>query len=75
MAAVLIVVVFPVELSGFDKTIVVANHFLVELIAYCSLALIMSTQTIGNRYLRAKTVFDRFSAIVPGGLEIRLLMH
>jgi len=73
-AAALIVVVFPMELSGLEKTIVVANHFLIEVVAYCSFALIMSTQSIGNRYLKAKTVFDRFSAIVLGGLGIRLLL-
>lgn len=73
-AAALIVVVFPVELSGLQKAIVVTNHFLIEVVAYCSFALAMSTQSIGNRYLRAKTVFDKFSAIVLGGLGIRLLL-
>ena len=73
-AAALIVVVFPMELSGLEKTIVIANHFLVEFVVYCSFAFVMSTQSIGNRYLQAKTVFDRFSAIVLGGLGVRLLL-
>lgn len=72
-AAAVILVVFPPALTVADKGLIVANHFLVEVIVYSGLAGLLSTRAVSDRYLRAKPVLDRFAAIVLGGLAARLI--
>ena len=72
-AAAVLVSVFPTPLGGLDKALIVANHLVVEALFYAALALAMSTEGIGRRYLRAKVVFDRTAAVVLGALGLRLV--
>jgi len=74
-AAALIVVIFPVELSGFEKLLVIVNHFLVECIAYGLFAFLITTKSVSDKYLRAKTIIDRCSATVLAGLAVPLLFN
>ncbi len=71
--AAVIVLVFPPDLTFFDKAVIIANHFIVEVICYSLIAITMSTEAVSKQYLKAKTWFDRFTAIVLGGLGIKLL--
>jgi threonine/homoserine/homoserine lactone efflux protein len=73
-AAAVLVVIFPAGLSIAHKAFIVGNHLAVELIAYTGFALVLSTQTVSARYMRAKPVLDRISAVVLGALGMRLIM-
>lgn len=73
-AAAVLVVIFPAGLSMTDKALIVGNHLMVELIAYTGFALVLSTQSVSARYMRAKPVLDRISAAVLGALGVRLIM-
>jgi len=72
-AAAVLVVVFPAGLSGTEKLVIVANHLIVELLAYTALALLFSTKVAANGYLQAKRYLDRACALVLGALGLRLL--
>ena len=74
-AAAVLVLIFPPDLSLFDKGIIILNHFVVEIICYSVLAITMSTEAISKQYLKAKTWLDRFSAIVLSGLGLKLLVE
>ena len=74
-AAAVLVLVFPPNLDITTKTLIVANHFMVELVFYTGLSLIMTTKTVSKRYLAAKVWFDRFAAVVMTGLGLRLLLQ
>lgn len=74
-AAAVLVVIFPPDLTGTQKAIIVFNHFIVEIIAYALIAFTMSTKAVSQQYLKAKKWLDRFSAIVMGGLGIKLLLQ
>jgi len=74
-AAAVLVVIFPQNMAGFEKALIVANHLVVELLCYTGLAFVMSTEAVRQRYLRAKTVLDRSAALVLGGLGFRLLFQ
>ena len=73
-AAAVLVVVFPPGLAAAQKAIVVGNHLMVEIVAYTSLALVLSTRSVSRRYLRAKPVLDRIAALVLGALGVRLTL-
>ena len=74
-AAAVILVVFPPDLTGADKALIVVNHLLVEIVVYTAFAILLSTRTVSERYLRAKPLLDRFAAIVLGGLAARLIVE
>ena len=74
-AAAVIVLIFPPDLSLFEKTIIIVNHFIVEMICYTLIAITMSTEAVSKQYMKAKTWLDRFSAIVLGALGIKLLVQ
>jgi len=73
-AAAVLIVTFPPDLTLFEKAFIVFNHFIVEVICYALIACIMSTEVVSRKYLAAKTWLDRMSAIVMGGLGLRLLL-
>lgn len=73
-AAAVLIVVFPPEMSAMNNTVVVANHFLVELVFYTGIALGMSSRAVSSRYLRAKIVLDRVASVILGALGLRLLI-
>ncbi|QYX58376.1 LysE family translocator [Roseovarius sp. SCSIO 43702] len=72
-SAAMIVVVFPPDLTGLDKAIIVLNHLALEIVAQSALALMMTTAAISRRYIALKPVIDRGAALVLGGLGLRLL--
>lgn len=73
-AAAVLVVVFPAEMSAVENTMVVANHFLVEILFYCAIACAMSSRLVGQRYLRAKVYIDRTASAILSALGLRLLV-
>ena len=73
-AAAVLVTVFPNGISIVDSFVIVANHFLVEVTFYTTLALSMNTQVVAKRYLNSKIYIDRCAAAVLGALGIRLLL-
>lgn len=72
-ASAVLVVIFPRDLALADKALIVANHMLVEWIAYAGFALALSTRPARDGYLRLKPVFDRVAATMLGVLGLRLL--
>jgi len=74
-AASVLVVIFPPNLSIEAKAFITLNHLALEILFYTFVALTMSTKTISKQYLKAKTWFDRFAAIVLGGLGLKLLFE
>ncbi|MBZ0216121.1 MAG: LysE family translocator [Fimbriimonadaceae bacterium] len=74
-AAAVLIVIFPPDLTLLEKGFVVVNHLVAELSFYAFIAFIMSTQTVSKCYLRAKTILDRFAAIMIGALGLRLLLQ
>lgn len=74
-AAAVLIVVFPPDLSMLEKTIVVINHLVLEIVFYLMLALFMNTPAVSQWYLRAKCYFDRFAAVVLGALGTRILFE
>lgn len=74
-AAAVLIVIFPPGLTAAEKGLIVINHFVVEVISYSAIAVLLSTETMSRRYLAAKVHFDRFAAIIMGGLGFRLLLQ
>jgi threonine/homoserine/homoserine lactone efflux protein len=73
-AAAVLVVVFPAEMTVLDKGIVLLNHLVVEVVFYTGLAFAMTTETVRQRYLKAKLYLDRTASVILGTLGIRLLI-
>ncbi|MCK0148568.1 LysE family translocator [Marivita sp. S6314] len=72
-AGAVLVVIFPPDLSLAAKAAIVANHLLVELIAYTLFAACLSSPPARSGYLRLKPVIDRAASILLGALGLRLL--
>ncbi|MCR8828082.1 LysE family translocator [Pseudosulfitobacter koreensis] len=72
-AAALIVVVFPSALSPAHIALIVANHFVLEMLFYTACALLLSSGPARARYLAAKPVLDRIAALALGGFGLKLL--
>ncbi len=73
-AGAVLVVIFPPDLTLGSKLLIVANHFLVEVIVYSALAWLLSSAPVRAAYMRAKPGLDRASAVILGGLGLRLLV-
>ena len=73
-AAAVLVVIFPPDMSLLASLTIAANHLVVELIFYSTIAIVLSTPAIRDRYLRLKPLLDRASALILGALGLRLLM-
>ncbi|MEL7397360.1 MAG: LysE family translocator [Pseudomonadota bacterium] len=73
-AAAVIVVIFPADLTGAEKSIIFLNHLAVELVVQPALAFLLSTGVIRTRYLAAKPFIDRCTAAILGALGVRLLL-
>ncbi len=74
-AAAVLVVIFPPNMSLAENAIVVANHFLVEILFYAILAYAMSSKMVSQRYLQAKVYLDRFASLILGTLGVKLLVE
>jgi len=72
-SAAVLVVIFPANMGITENSIVVLNHFVIEIIFYTLLALAMSTDAVSKRYLKAKTYMDRFASLVIGALGLKIL--
>ena len=73
-AASVLVVIFPPGLGAAEKLLIVANHLVVEIVAYGLFALALSTAPARDGYLRLKPVLDRIAAAVLGALGLRLIL-
>lgn len=69
-AAAVIVAIFPAGLSPANGLVIVANHLLVEIVFYTTLAFCMSTQAVAARYMRARLYIDRAAASILGALGL-----
>lgn len=74
-AAAVLIVIFPPDLPPAAMAVIVANHFLVEVICYSLIAITLSTPAFARRYLSARKWLDRFASIVLAGLGLRLLLQ
>lgn len=73
-AASVLALIFPPNLSIEAKALITLNHLLLEVLFYSFVAFTMSTKAVSQQYLKAKTWFDRFAAIILGGLGLKLLL-
>lgn len=74
-AAAVILVVFPKGLAGPEIALIVANHFVLEVLFYAGFAVLLSSAQARRHYLNAKPVFDRVAATILGALGLRLLLE
>ena len=74
-AAAVIVLVFPQGLAAADIAVIVANHWLLELVFYTCLALALSTAHVRRAYMGLKPVLDRIAATLLGALGLRLILE
>lgn len=74
-AGAVIVVIFPAGLSPTDSALIVANHFIVEVMVYSAMAFGLSTTRARSAYLRIKRHADRIAAGVMAALGLRLLLE
>ena len=74
-AGAVIVVIFPAGLSPTDSALIVANHFIVEVMVYSAMAFGLSTPRARSAYLRIKRHADRIAAGVMAALGLRLLLE
>lgn len=72
-ASAVLLVVFPRDMTVAEKSLIVGNHLLVEIIAYGAFATVLSTRAARDGYLRLKPVIDRMAALVLCALGLRLL--
>ncbi|MCR9107992.1 LysE family transporter [Marivita sp. XM-24bin2] len=72
-AGAVLVVIFPPDLSLGAKALIVANHFVVELVVYTLFAACLSSAPARAGYLRLKPIIDRTAAVILGALGLRLL--
>ncbi|WP_300584105.1 LysE family translocator [Marivita sp.] len=72
-AGAVLVVIFPPDLGLGTKALIVANHFLVELVVYTLFAACLSSAPARAGYLRMKPIIDRAAAVILGALGLRLL--
>ncbi|RSK35933.1 LysE family translocator [Rhodovulum iodosum] len=73
-AASVLVVIFPPGLTLAQKGLVVANHFVVELVVYAAFAAALATPAARAGYLWAKPAIDRAAALLLGALGLRLIL-
>ena len=73
-AAAVILVIFPPTITATDKAFIFFNHLSVEWIMQPLMAVLLSTAAVRRGYMRLKKVFDRLSAVILGGLGLRLLL-
>ncbi len=72
-AGAVLVVIFPAGLSAGQAALVVANHFVLELLGYTLIAWALSRPAARAGYLRAKRWLDRLAALVLGALGLHLI--
>ena len=73
-AAAVLVAVFPAGIGTVESLVIVANHFLVEVTFYTTLAFCLSTRAVATRYLQAKAYIDRVAGAILGAIGLQLLL-
>ena len=73
-AGAVIVAIFPADISGADKVAIFLNHLAVEWILQPLLAVLLSAAPIRQRYVDAKSIFDRIAGSLMGVLGLRILL-
>lgn len=73
-SAGVLLVIFPAGLSAVDIALITANHIALEAAVYSALAFLLSHDSIRAKYMSLKPVLGRATALVLGGLGIRLLV-
>lgn len=74
-AASVLIVIFPPDLTGTEKALIVLNHLAVETTVYAGFAALLSTPPARAGYLRLKSVIDRVAGLILGALGLRLLLE
>ena len=74
-AAATLLVVFPQGLSVVGAAVVVANHFLFELVAYALLATLAAAPGSRAALLRLRRTLDRIGGTVMAALGLRILLE
>lgn len=74
-AASVLVLIFPQNLTLFEKLVITANHFVLEIAFYSTIALVLTNPAVSKRYFSIKKYFDRLSAAVLGALGLKLLFE
>ncbi|MDW3222199.1 MAG: LysE family translocator [Paracoccaceae bacterium] len=72
-AAAVIVVVFPTGLTMAEISLIVTNHFALEVLFYGLFAALLSSTPARRGYMSAKPILDRITATLLGALGLRLL--
>ena len=73
-AAAVLIAIFPGGMSLSAKSLVIVNHFFVEVIFYVLLASVMGGVAIRAKYLSRKLYLDRFAAAVLFALAVRIFL-
>ena len=73
-AGAVLVVIFPADMSALARFGVALNHVMIEVLAYGALAYVISATGIAKPLLAAKATLKRVTAVVLGGLGLRLLL-
>ncbi|PWJ19204.1 LysE family translocator [Jannaschia seohaensis] len=72
-SAGVLLVIFPPGLSAAAMTAITLNHIALEMVVYGLLATLLSRPAVQARYLAYKPAISRVTALVLGGLGLRLL--
>ncbi|MGB3408209.1 MAG: LysE family translocator [Jannaschia sp.] len=73
-AAGVLLVIFPPDLSPAEMALITVNHIALEIAVYSTLAVLLSRAPVRARYLALKPAISRATALVLGGLGLRLLI-
>ncbi|WP_371153593.1 LysE family translocator [Jannaschia sp. 2305UL9-9] len=73
-SAGVLLVIFPPGLSGPAMALITVNHMLLELAVYATLATLLNRAIVRDRYLAMKPVISKATALILGGLGLRLLV-
>jgi threonine/homoserine/homoserine lactone efflux protein len=74
-AAAVLAVIFPSNMTFFENGIIIANHFVFEVLFYSILAFGMSRKAVSEGYVAVKFYIDRIGAAALGLLGGRLLLN
>ena len=73
-AAGVLLVIFPPGLSATEMALITVNHVLLEAVVYAAIASLLAHPRVQLRYLAWKPAISRVTAVVLGGLGLRLLV-
>lgn len=72
-AGAIMVTIFPPDLVLSDKILIVANHLVIEVLFYSTIASLMNIGGIQRRYIAARALFNRIAGTVLALLGLRIL--